>query len=348
MNSRWISLGVAMALSAVMTGAVGCSMQSTDDVSEGSVGSVSLPLVTPTQTTHRLHGATFVVSTQNGTQVASASSDTDPDAQALVVPLVQGTYSVKLQDGWSLDSVAADGTETPVHAALISQNPQSFVIHAATDTHVTFMFTTDSGVVVIGNGNGNIEIGVTPNTGLNNCDPLSSYYNYCPTGQSCLLADATGRGFCAVTGSLPVGSPCSSEQCVAGAQCLETDPSQPGQAFCTKFCDTAASPFGCNCVSLGYANSNLGICAAPPAGSCNPITQTGCATGEACQYQSGSFGTCGTAGTTPVGASCTGETCVAGASCYSGVCRNYCDTSVWYTPGCYCYSAGTGPVGRCF
>lgn len=346
MMFKHFSMGLALVLSASAMGAVGCTAHS-DASEEESVGMLRLPLVTPTQSSYRLHTATFVIKSISGTTIATLDSDTDPDAQALTVDLSPSSYTVLLQDGWELDSVAADGTETPIQAALISVNPQSFNIKSATDTDLTFIFTTANGVVNIGNGTANVTVDVTSNVGLTACNVAGGYYNNCPSGQTCLLADATGRGFCGSAGKLPVGSLCSSEQCVVGSQCLKSDPSNPSQGICTKFCDTTATTFGCNCVSLGFANSNAGVCGPLPQGSCDMLAQTGCAAGEACQYTGGSFGTCGTPGTTPTGSSCSSETCVAGATCYNGICMKFCDTTV-NTPGCYCYGAGTGTVGRCY
>jgi hypothetical protein len=340
-------MGLALVLSASAMGAAGCTTHN-DASEEESLGMLRLPLVTPVQGSYRLHSATFVIKTQNGTTIATLDSDTDPDAQALTVALSPSDYTVLLQDGWELDSVAGDGTETPIQAALISANPQSFNIKSATDTDLTFTFTTAYGVVNIGNGTANVTVDVTSNVGLTACDVVGGYYNACPSGKTCLLADATGRGFCGNPGTLPVGSLCSSEQCVAGSQCLKADPSNPSQGICTDFCDTTATNFGCNCVSLGFASSNVGICGPTPQGSCDMLAQTGCAAGEACQYTGGSFGTCGTPGATPTGDSCSSETCVAGATCHSGTCMKFCDTNV-YTPGsgCYCTNVGTGDVGRC-
>ncbi len=256
MMFKHFSMGLALVLSASAMGAVGCTAHS-DASEEESVGMLRLPLVTPTQSSYRLHTATFVIKSISGTTIATLDSDTDPDAQALTVDLSPSSYTVLLQDGWELDSVAADGTETPIQAALISVNPQSFNIKSATDTDLTFIFTTANGVVNIGNGTANVTVDVTSNVGLTACNVAGGYYNNCPSGQTCLLADATGRGFCGSAGKLPVGSLCSSEQCVVGSQCLKSDPSNPSQGICTKFCDTTATTFGCNCVSLASPTATL-------------------------------------------------------------------------------------------
>jgi hypothetical protein len=348
MTSRWFHLGLALVLSAGAATALGCTSP-TDSGSEQELGTVRLPLVSPTHGTYRLHNATFGIATQSGTPVVTLDSESDPDAEAVSATLTQGAYSVRLQDGWELDSIAADGTETPVQAALISHNPQTFEIRPSTDTDLTFTFTTGDGTVVIGEGSVNISVDVASNEGLASCDVMNIYS--CPSGQTCLLADASGRTFCATAGSLPVGSPCSADQCVAGAQCLKVDPSNPDQGVCTQFCNTNASLFGCNCVSLFLDNnSSAGICGPTPAGTCDLLTQTGCEDGQACQYLGGGFGTCGVPGTTPPHEACSGETCTAGFQCYGGTCRQICDARQFYTgrPDCYyCYDVGTGIAGRC-
>lgn len=354
--NKLIHFGLALVLSASATASIGCAAQS-DASSEEGLGSVNLPLVTPMQGTYRLHTATFVIKNQTNTTVATLDSESDPAATSLSAPLMQGDYSVRLQDGWELDSVAADGTESPIRAALISPNPQSFKINPTAVTDLSFTFTTQDGTVTIGNGTADITVGVSSTAPLTGCDVTgSSYYNNCPSGQACLLANDTGGSFCATAGSLPVGSPCTSEQCVSGSQCLNTDPSNPGQSACTQFCRTNSAAFGCNCVSLGFTDATVGICGPTPAGACDLLDQTSCSNGQACQYVSGSFGTCGDPGTTPQGSSCSSETCTAGNACYGGVCRAICDTRLgsYNNPACsggyyysYCYNVGTGFAGRC-
>jgi hypothetical protein len=352
---RWIHFGLALVLSATATATIGCSAQS-DGSSEQGFGSVNLPLVTPMQGTFRLHTATFVIKNQTGTPVATLDSESDPDATSLSAPLPQGDYSVRLQDGWELNSVASDGTESPVHAALLSHNPQSFKINATAATDLSFTFTTEVGTVTIGNGTADISVGVSSSAPLTGCDLTYSYS--CSNGQACLVADANGGTFCASAGSLPVGSPCTSEQCVAGSQCLNMDPNNPGQSVCTQFCNTNYTVFGCNCVSLGFTNnSTAGVCGPPPAGACDLLDQTSCSNGQACQYVSGGFGTCGDPGTTPPGSACSSETCTAGYACYGGSCKGICDTRLgsYNHPACpigyqgynYCDNVGTGFAGRC-
>jgi hypothetical protein len=357
MKFRWFHFGLALALSAT-TASIGCKDQPLSE-SEQQAGTLSLPLVTSSGAMYRLTDATFVIKSQAGTPVATLDSESDPDAQALTTALGQGHYNVRLQDGWVLNEVQADGTEAPVRAALISTNPQSFQITTGLDTDLSFSFTTDVGTVTIGEGTLNIGVDVAEDATGAGCNLISSYYNNCPSGRTCLVAGESGETFCASPGSLPVGSACDTEQCVAGSQCFALDPNAPEQGACTQFCDTSYPLWECSCLSLGLDNSNTnaGICGAKPAGACDLLEQTGCAPGEACQYQGGSFGTCGAPGATAPGEACSGETCTLGYQCFNGACRSFCDTRLgsFNNPACpnngyyynYCEHVGTGHVGRC-
>jgi hypothetical protein len=354
MKFNWIHFGIALMLS-VGPASLGCQDQPVSE-SEQQMGTVRLPLVTSADG-YRLIDATFVIKSQAGTLIATLDSESAPDAQALTAALNQGTYTVGLQDGWTLSKIENGGTETAVRAALTSVNPQTFQINTGLDTDISFSFTTDLGIVTIGEGSVNVGVDVSEDTTGTGCYLVNAYYNNCPSGQACLLADQSGETFCASPGSLPVGSPCTTEQCVAGSQCFALDPSNPEQGTCTSFCDTSSLLWDCNCLSLGIDNSDAGICGAKPAGACDLLEQTGCAPGEACQYQGGNFGTCGTAGATAPGEACAGETCTAGYQCYQGTCTEFCDTRLgWFdNPACinngyyysYCNYAGTGYAGRC-
>ena len=349
MKFRWIHFGLALVLS-FGAAAAGCTAQ-TDSESEQQLGTLHLPLVTPMQGSFRLRNATFAIKSQSGTPVVTLDSESDPDAPALSASLTQGSYTARLQNGWALNSVAADGTESPVAAALITQNPQNFKIKATVDTALSFTFVTVNGTVTIGNGMVDITVDVSSKPTLTGCDVTSTFN--CPFGQTCLVANSSGGTFCATPGSLAVGSPCTSDQCVAGSQCLKLDPNNPDQGTCTQFCNTGFPPFGCNCISLGFDNSNAGVCGAPPPGACDLLAQTGCDAGEACQLPSGaSFGSCGVPGTTPAFGFCTGETCGAGFQCSFNTCRQFCDTRKPFPGDCpnfgSCFNVGTGFIGRCF
>jgi hypothetical protein len=351
MKFRWFSLGLSLLVSAGAMTTIGC-MSPAGSHDEQSVGMVSLPLVTSAGGEFRLHNAVFAIHSTNGAHAATLDSESDPGAETLTATLFQGPYTVRLADGWELARLGPDGTESPVSAALLSPNPQSFEIGASATTDISFTFTTGQGTITLGDGSVGIRFDVAPNEDLGACNLVSSYYyNTCPSGQTCLLADSSGRTFCASPGSLPVGSPCTSDQCVAGAQCLKVDQANPEQGSCVRFCRVSDARFGVNCLSLGLPDSDIGFEGPAPEGTCDLLAQTGCAAGEACQYTGGSFATCGLPGSTPAGGACTGETCGAGYQCYDGRCAKICDARLGYIgqPDCYyCYSVGTGNAGRCY
>ncbi|HTV24536.1 MAG TPA: hypothetical protein VMG12_37855 [Polyangiaceae bacterium] len=317
--------------------------------SEGT-GSLSLPLVTPDAASFRLRGAVFEIE-RSGVVLASLESDAHPDAEALTAELDPGQYQVRLLDGWSLEELGSAGGATPVRAALVSPNPASFGVRNGRVTTVAFTFTTSSGVVTFGEGAVSVRLGVMDPASLGSCDIVNQAG--CPEGQHCLLADAGGKTFCATPGGLPVGAPCSAEQCVFGAQCLGLDLAEPEATTCTALCNPASPGFGCDCRGLG-AGDEIGVCGPPPAGTCDLLDLASCPDGLACQFPGGSFGVCGVPGSIGEGASCFGEECEAGLDCFgddpafgvAGVCYRFCDVQA---PACeFCFEVDTGSVGRCF
>ena len=238
-----------------------------------------------------------------------------------------------------------------MRAALISQNPAGFAIRNDRVTTVAFTFTTSGGVVTFGEGAVSVRLGVADPASLGSCDVASQ--TGCLDGQHCLIGDAAGKTFCATPGQLAVGEPCSSEQCVFAAQCLAVDPSAPARTTCTRLCNPLSSPFGCDCQGLSLGDE-VGVCGPPPASACDLLDPSSCPGGLACQYPGGSFGTCGTAGSSPEGSPCFGEECEAGLDCFgddaelgfTGTCYRFCDIQA---PDCeFCFDVGTGAVGRCF
>jgi hypothetical protein len=348
MQLRCFHLGLALLFTAAATATIGCTAP-VGSHGEQEVGTIRLPLVTSSGGDYRLRNARFSVVSTSGVPAGTLDSDADPDAETLTATLFQGAYTVRLRSGWELGRIEADGTESHVSAALISSNPQSFEISASETTAVSFTFTTGHGTVTLGDGSLEVGVDVETNEGMAQCNPLSSS---CSSGRTCLIADSTGRAFCASPGPLPVGAACTSDQCVAGAQCLTVDQDDPDVGTCVQFCRLDQPTYGINCLSLGLetSNRNVGFVGPAPEGRCDLLAQTGCSAGEACQYSGGSFSFCGAPGTTPAGGVCSGETCEAGYQCYSGRCTRICDTSnpYPYAPDCrYCRSVGTGNAGRC-
>jgi hypothetical protein len=226
---------------------VGCA---DDDVTtahadgEGS-GSLSLALVTPARPSFRLRTALFDVETLVGGLLDTLSSEASPEATALELELPRGIYQVELRDGWAIERIDGDASSL-VPAALLTPNPTTFEIVPERSTEVLYRFATSDGELEFGHGRVSVTFDVTATTSLSPCNPLYG----CSSGQTCLVADSSGRSFCAQPGHLPVGAACQSEQCVSGAQCLGLDGQHPDDRTCMKFCNVRAPEFGCNCLAL--------------------------------------------------------------------------------------------------
>lgn len=313
-------------------------------------GSLRLPLVTSDTLDYRLRNAVFDVQ-RSGTSVLGLRSESDPNVAQLTAQLNPGQYQIHLETGWALERLGADGGAEPVRAALISANPTTFAVQNERVTTVAFTFTTASGTVTFGDGAVSVRLGVADPASLGSCDIGTQ--SGCDDGQHCLFSSDGSRTFCATPGELAPGTPCSSEQCVFGAQCLSLDPAAPEASRCTELCLPAQAPFGCDCRGLGIPG-DVGVCGPPPPTACDLLDAASCPEGQACQYPGGSFGTCGTPGIGSEGSSCFGEECEAGLDCYgddtefgsSGTCYRFCDVQA---PDCeLCFDVGTGRVGRCF
>ena len=108
------------------------------------MGAVELPLKTigSDGATYKLAGAKFQI---EGTQSVAVN---DTSADTVVVPLQAGPYTILLKNGWHMERV--DGPGGTVDAALVSPNPQSFVVKNGLNTAVTLRFKRNAGEVDIG------------------------------------------------------------------------------------------------------------------------------------------------------------------------------------------------------
>jgi len=254
MVSRCTGWGWALIIGVGMS-VLGCSAPGStpiDDAAERASGRLHLPLVTPDEGAFRLANAVFTVE-RDGNLVQTLNSSASPESTSLDIELGQAAYTLELLDGWSLEQLAEDGSISAVPAALLTSNPVDFEIRDDQVTNILYEFATNGGVVGFGEGGLSIGVNVTTQTGQASCDLLAR--NSCPTGQTCLLRGGTGETFCADAGSLPVGAPCTSDQCVAGSQCLALEGST--DRVCTRFCNPASSFCGCRSLS---SNENVGIC----------------------------------------------------------------------------------------
>jgi hypothetical protein len=245
-----LAVGVGLAV-------VGCGGPVEADRSasaEEAAGRLHLPLVTPDEGVFRLAHAIFQINDRSGALVQTLNSDASPDATSLDAELGQAAYSIELIDGWALEQLAEDGTTLAVPAALLTTNPADFEIHDDLVTNILYEFATNDGVISFGAGGVSIGVSVTTQAGQPACDLLDR--SSCPAGQSCLLRDGTSETFCADSGSLPVGAPCNSDQCVSGSQCLAVEGS--AERACTRFCNPSST--FCGCRSLSFDES-VGVCA---------------------------------------------------------------------------------------
>ena len=163
-------IGVALILGALSIGAaIGCSGDDGPSVaptgSQTQLGSISMPLRGQVDgITYRLRDAVFSIS---GPQAASLDSEADPDASVLSVQLPGGGYSIDLQDGWRLERL--DGMNfVTVQATLISPDPAGAQVLASATTRVSFVFSTDDGIITLEPGVLEIGIEVQRNGGGGN------------------------------------------------------------------------------------------------------------------------------------------------------------------------------------
>jgi hypothetical protein len=230
--------------------------------SEQVAGTVHLALTTGNAQRFRLSAAEFAVQDDFGAVLLTLDSEADPDGEALEGELPQGSYAISLAPGWILEQEGEDGEFVEVQAALLSRNPREFRVEHGQTTDLVYSFATDAGIVELGRGALSVGVDVVDTGTATSCQVLEP--NGCPDGLTCLLAGETGA-FCAQPGSLPVGSECSSEQCVAGAQCLRVDGETTG--VCRRYCDPSSPSPICSCRTLS-SDDAVGICENTP--ECEP------------------------------------------------------------------------------
>ena len=264
MMFRGVHWGLCVALSVLAAGALGCGHERSDLMagagSEQALGSIHIPLVTPDPDRYRLRGAVFDIKDPAQMLVASLDSESSPQSFSLEVALAQGTYSLSLRDGWWIERSAADaGVGETISASLLTANPLEFEVRNGLVTNVVYSFTTEQGVITFGSGSVDtgvsVSVRVSPTAPSGSCSVLEPAG--CPAGQTCLYAGDGARTYCAQPGLVAVGSECSAEQCVAGAQCLALDPEHPELRTCVQYCSPASS--ACSCQATAQ-NAAVGIC----------------------------------------------------------------------------------------
>ncbi len=203
---------------------------------------------------------------------------------------------------------------------------------------------------------------------LRTCDPLDSTrsdatYEACGPGVNCLPGPSGVSSCVASTSNGTQGSSCEDSggnanptRCAPGFACVTVD----SDSTCKRQCEPGVTDcgIGFSCLSyepnLGAASRSIGYCERCPGastGSCDPVSQCGCAAGQMCSitdFETGALG-CVDEGTTLAGDSCNvtvGE-CEPGTDClmwyYTGVCSPFCETDAdcnngepcveWEVPG---------------
>jgi hypothetical protein len=158
-------VGAAAALS-LLAGCAGgadvSAISAEDGVSRAGMLQIPLLATAPSGVEYRLENAVFEIT--NPFVTPPVNLELPADADTLTVELPQSAfdfdYSVLLRDGWELRQVAADGSERPVNATLVSANPTSFTIRAQRTTPVTYQFRANSGVITTGDGAVAISVSV--------------------------------------------------------------------------------------------------------------------------------------------------------------------------------------------
>ncbi|HTV18356.1 MAG TPA: lamin tail domain-containing protein [Polyangiaceae bacterium] len=128
------------------------------DLPMAPVGQLQLGLSSGIGERHyRLTQATFAI---EGAAQLTLESDDDPANDVVQRSLPEGSYSVRLLDGWQLERSSGFGSD-PVAAELSSGNPLPFTIAAGELTTVTFQFRTlgDEGGGGAG-GDGDVRIAI--------------------------------------------------------------------------------------------------------------------------------------------------------------------------------------------
>jgi hypothetical protein len=141
-----------------------CSQPPSSPAGNADIGQLQLALTasSPAGGSYRLVSPTFLI-TGNGNG-PSTSIVLTGDTPTLEQDLAPGSYSIQLLDGFSIVAVESDGSETPLSATLISQNPVPFGIRSQHTTSVSFQFKV--GEVIVTMGTGTVRVIATVDDGL--------------------------------------------------------------------------------------------------------------------------------------------------------------------------------------
>lgn len=179
---------------------------------------------------------------------------------------------------------------------------------------------------------------------VGNCEPFTNLG--CGTGKKCTAlqqSDGTLALGCDTVGNKAEGDACTQvmvstgavtaqveDDCADGLACFST---QPGaSATCHRMCNGDGSP-GCPgaeiCSVVAPGLTAVRFCRTT--GSCSPVDQTGCTTGQACYWSSAGV-LCAAVGSGKVGEACVNANdCVPGATCVAlspSRCVPFCSTVI--------------------
>lgn len=232
----------------------GCSSKVPEESETAASGTVSLPL-TATSNGHeyRLSNAYIYI---YGSQYSTALFG-DPNEKVLSASLPTGNYSAYLYN-WSLERDDGHGTFVPVQASLASSSQVAFSVFNGTTSTVSYQFSTDGVIVVVGSGTLNVAVAVDEHGAI--CTPFG---DDCSTGTWCPPTGLTGAPrACMGAGSIALGDPCSApNECVANSSCFDLG----SGAKCTQLCPAEA--VGSECSAGGTCEESgpdYGVCRPTP------------------------------------------------------------------------------------
>ncbi len=159
-----------------MLSGCGSSGQPSSGEGEPQSGQLALPLVTQgaSGVVYRLRDATFNISRYgyaggagasfggngsgggSGVELITVSSETDPDAATITVPLEEGQYFVELVPGWHFEKQTTEGYEA-VEATLLSGQTQWVWVSRLSTSFAEFQFGLGGREIWL---NGDLNIGV--------------------------------------------------------------------------------------------------------------------------------------------------------------------------------------------
>jgi hypothetical protein len=232
----------------------GCGSKMPEETEPAASGTVSLPLTASSNGhTYRLSNAyVYISGPQYSTVLVSTSN---PDENVLSTSLPTGNYTAYLYN-WTLEREDGHGAFVPIQASLASSTAVGFSIFNGTSSTVSYQFSTDGVIVVVGSGTLNVAVTVDEHAAV--CTPFA---DDCAAGTWCPPTGLTGGPrACMTAGAIALGDPCSSpSECVANSSCFDLG-SGPK---CTELC-----PLG----AVGSACSAGGTCedSGPDYGVCRP------------------------------------------------------------------------------